>query len=653
MKARVKILVNGAAATLLTGAVAAGLIISSTGALQTKNNDVLAARELDETQEEMTREQEPQTEANAELVSAERYQLGMLWEHELTAKKTTEKSTESDEKNSENEQYSSSASSAQSPLASYFSDQALVNPNTVGNYLNVRVQADESAEVVNTIKAEELVSVLGEDGDWTKIGVDDMEGWVKTEYLLTGEEAAAYMQENGTLYARVTVPNMNIRLRPTTSADILDVAYEYDAYEVSLLESGWAYCVYDGPMKGYLSADCLAVSYSLGETWINTDIALTEDNAKQLGVAVSESSAENILLASANKVNTSTDISSDTTKEDAGSQEVLKVLSPDQVMAMVSQAETVSSQQEESKVQQDTVPSSSAAAIENSTANSETAASSESAQQPSTEAVTVTGIEAFYVGGTKSEGDVVYSNEVYVVAAYSDGNYATITEGWSSSDIGMMLHAGENVITLSYGGFSSNIVLTVAAASPAAPETQPAAPETQPAAPETQPAAPETQPAAPETQPAAPETQPTVPETQPSQPTGSIRVTNVALSSDLTQYTLNLCSQYGVDSSVIFSVMYHESQFNAGATSGKGAQGLMQIIPRYSASRMAKLGVTNLYDPASNILVGIDLLAEYYHTYGSWNQALTAYRTGNAGSDSAYAATILGSVGMFQTVYYE
>ena len=667
MKARVKILVNGAAATLLTGAVAAGLIFSSTGALQTKNNDVLAARELDETQEEMTREQEPQTEANAELVSAERYQLGMLWEHELTAKKTTEKSTESDEKNTENDQHSSSASSANSPLASYFSDQALVNPNTVGNYLNVRAQADESAEVVNTIKAEELVSVLGEDGDWTKIGVDDMEGWVKTEYLLTGEEAAAYMQENGTLYARVTVPNMNIRLRPTTSADILDVAYEYDAYEVSLLESGWAYCVYDGPMKGYLSADCLAVSYSLGETWINTDIALTEENAKQLGVAVSESSAENILLASANKVNINTDISSDTTKEAAGNQEVLTVLSPDQVMAMASQAETVSSQQEESKVQQDTVPSSSAAAIENGTANSEAAAPSEPAQQPSseavqptvpetqpsteavqptvpetqpsTEAVTVTGIEAFYVGGTKSEGDVVCSNEVYVVAAYSDGNYATITEGWSSNDIGMMLHAGENVITLSYGGFSSNIVLTVAAASTAAPETQPTAPETQSAAPETQPA--------------APETQPTVPETQPSQPTGSIRVTNVALSSDLTQYTLNLCSQYGVDSSVIFSVMYHESHFNAGATSGSGAQGLMQIIPRYSASRMAKLGVTNLYDPASNILVGIDLLAEYYHTYGSWNQALTAYRTGNAGSDSAYAATILGSVGMFQTVYYE
>ena len=239
-------------------------------------------------------------------------------------------------------------------------------------------------------------------------------------------------------------------------------------------------------------------------------------------------------------------------------------------------------------------------------------------------------------------GDVVYTAELFVRVSYSDGTVKDIYDGWYSPPVGMTLkQEGYNVVTMYYGDFSSNLEVY---ANPAPTQA------TQPAAPETQPAAPETQPAAPETQPAAPETQPTAPETQ---PTGSIRVTNVALSSDLTQYTLNLCSQYGVDSSVIFSVMYHESHFNAGATSGSGAQGLMQIIPRYSASRMAKLGVTNLYDPASNILVGIDLLAEYYHTYGSWNQALTAYRTGNAGSDSAYAATILGSVGMFQTVYYE
>ena len=675
MKARVKILMNGAAATLLTGAVAAGLIFSSTGALQTKNNNVLAARELDETQEEMTREQEPQSEVDAELISADRNQLGMLWENELAPTKTTkeaDESTEQDTEKSKETKGSSSAASAKSPLADYFSDQALVNPDTVGNYLNVRAQADESAEVVNTICGEDLVSVLAEDGDWTKISIDDVEGWVKSEYLLTGEEAAEYMQENGTLYARVTVPNMNIRLRPSTSADILDVAYEYDAYEVSMLESGWVYCVYDGPMKGYLSADCMAVSYSLGETWINTDIALTEKNARLLGVAVSESSAENFALAS-NKSDTT---AASTEETSTSNQEILSVLSPAQIAAQQTSADGSAEAVATSAAQQETAPEvvSSADSSNADTSGtgdngtttpsqSEVQPTSESVQpstsetQPSTEAVTLTGIEAFYVGGAKTEGDVVYSSEVYVVAAYSDGNFATITEGWSSNDIGMMLHAGENVITLSYGGFSSNIVLTVAAASSEQP-TEPSNPETQPS--DTQPT--ETQPT--ETQPT--ETQPTetVPETTPSEtvpdttpsdttPTGNIRVSNVALSSDLTQYTLNLCSQYGVDSSVIFSVMYHESHFNAGATSGKGAQGLMQIIPRYSADRMAKLGVTNLYDPASNILVGIDLLAEYYYTYGSWNQALTAYRTGSPSGDSSYAATILGSVGLFQTVYYE
>ncbi len=681
MKARVKILVNGAAATLLTGAVAAGLIFTSTGALQTKNNDILAARELDETQEEMTREQEPQSEADAELASADRYQLGMLWENELTTNKTTQETKETDEtdaKNTQTRQISFSAASAKSPLADYFSDQALVDPNTVGNYLNVRTQADESAEVVNTICGEELVSVLAEDGDWTKISVDDVEGWVKSEYLLTGEDAAEYMQENGTLYARVTVPNMNIRLRPSTSADILDVAYEYDAYEVSMLEDGWVYCVYDGPMKGYLSADCMAVSYSLGETWINTDIALTEKNAKLLGVAVNESSAENFAVASAKISNAAVNENETTTSaaENTTTTAMLSVLSPAQMAVQESTASSndvqvqetasvpTSVAQQETPAASDEVPVSSAASdsSDNGTATpsepaqqptSENVQPSTEPEQPSSEAVTLTGIEAFYTGSTKAEGDVVYSSEVYIVAAYSDGNFATITEGWSSNDIGMMLHAGENVITLSYGGFSSNIVITVATASSAQP-TEPSNPETQPdptQPSETQPT--ETQPT--ETQPT--ETQPTetVPETTPSEttPTGNIRVSNVALSSDLTQYTLNLCSQYGVDSSVIFSVMYHESHFNAGATSGKGAQGLMQIIPKYSAARMAKLGVTNLYDPASNILVGIDLLAEYYYTYGSWNQALTAYRTGNAGGDSSYAATILGSVGLFQTVYYE
>lgn len=647
MKSKVKILVNGAVATLLTGAVASGLILSSAGAFQSKEKAVLTAREMETETVDISAEQETQAEEWAELISPDRYQLGLLWEYEQAQEQS--KAAKETQEDGEKEQQSDAAS-AGSPLTAYFTAKALVNPDAVETCLNVRAQADENAEIVNTIRGQELVTVLDRQDEWTEIAVDGMEGWVKSEFLLTGEEAAAYMAEEGTPYARVVVSNMNIRLRPSTSADILDVAYADDAYEVCLLESGWVYAVYDGPMKGYLSADCLALSYSLGETWINTDIPFTETNARQLGITVSESSADSVfdLAASGNQ-------SADQTQS-LGQEDFLTVVMPTQTVSEETFYQSQSAEQSAGSGQDMQQPSSEEPSsqptqpqTEPTTPQSQPTEPSSQPTQPQTEptqpsftAPVLTAIEAFYTGTTKTEGEVVYSSEIYLMAAYSDGSFATITEGWASNDIGMMLHAGENILTFFYGGLSCVKVIDAVPVSTTVPETQPSAPETQPTEPPTQP-----------TQPTEPETQPTEPPTQSTEPTGCIRVSNVPLSSELTQYTLNLCSQYGVDSSVIFSVMYHESRFNANATSGSGAQGLMQIIPRYSAERMARLGVSNLYDPASNILVGIDLLAEYYHTYGSWNQALTMYRTGTAGSNSSYASTILGSICLFQNIYYE
>ena len=63
---------------------------------------------------------------------------------------------------------------------------------------------------------------------------------------------------------------------------------------------------------------------------------------------------------------------------------------------------------------------------------------------------------------------------------------------------------------------------------------------------------------------------------------------------------------------------------------------------------MSRLGVTDLYDARSNMLVGIDMLAEYYYCYGNWVQALTRYRYGDPGASGDYAALILSRTSMFQ-----
>ena len=547
------------------------------------------------------------------------------------------------------------------------SDASNVGLVSAAGYLNVREQPSTGSVTVGRLFSNCQVniksSVNNSEGSWYRITCGDVEGYVSAAYVLVGTAAKTAEDNIQNRYAVVTADQLNVRDSASDSANVVGTVYKDEEYAIIEDQGDFVKIHIANDEVGYVSKSGITIKTQFAQAQkVDNEFVSQELENFMIDInysrnvyeqAMAEGTGEGYYRAYAAIVYAAellgyySEFAADSGLEDlaatskqeqesalALADAAYKLASDSGYFTQVaesvasSEAAAESSSAAESVQETQTQPSTDASSEGNTTSNTaETTAPSSSASDETISvevptAASVTGIEACYQGGTKYVGDVVYTAELFVRVSYSDGTVKDIYDGWYSPQVGMTLkQEGYNVVTMYYGDFSSNLEVY---ANPA-PETQPAAPETQPAA----------------------------PETQPSQPTGSIRVTNVALSSDLTQYTLNLCSQYGVDSSVIFSVMYHESHFNAGATSGSGAQGLMQIIPRYSASRMAKLGVTNLYDPASNILVGIDLLAEYYHTYGSWNQALTAYRTGNAGNDSAYAATILGSVGMFQTVYYE
>ena len=91
----------------------------------------------------------------------------------------------------------------------------------------------------------------------------------------------------------------------------------------------------------------------------------------------------------------------------------------------------------------------------------------------SSEAVkAIQGIEAFYTGSSKTEGQVLSASELYIVVTYTDGTTQTVTEGLSCDQVGMKLSAGWNTVTVSYQGFSSSFDLNVATVE-ASSETQP------------------------------------------------------------------------------------------------------------------------------------------------------------------------------------
>ena len=123
----------------------------------------------------------------------------------------------------------------------------------VSGYVNIRETPDMKGNIIGKVSGDGACEVLGEEGEWSHITSGGIEGYISSQYLVTGEEAkrAIIMTEND---------NLNIRSGPSKDAEIVGQALPAERYEVLSEADGWVEI-----NSGYISADYCEVKYALNE----------------------------------------------------------------------------------------------------------------------------------------------------------------------------------------------------------------------------------------------------------------------------------------------------------------------------------------------------------------------------------------------------
>ena len=93
----------------------------------------------------------------------------------------------------------------------------------------------------------------------------------------------------------------------------------------------------------------------------------------------------------------------------------------------------------------------------------------------------------------------------------------------------------------------------------------------------------------------------------------------------LSQAIADASAKYRVDPNLIAAVAFRESAFNSSAVSSRGAQGIMQLMPKTAHA----LGVDNAFDARQNVFGGTKYIASLLQRFGgNIELALAAYNAG-------------------------
>lgn len=143
-------------------------------------------------------------------------------------------------------------------------------PN-VEEYLNIRAEANEEAELLGKLRRGDAAEILERGEEWSKISSGSVEGYVKNEFCVFDEAAETMAYELGTVYATASTGGLRVRAEANAAEEtgIVHVMEEGEKIKVDTAAEtpeGWVAVKHeDSGTTAYVSAEFVSVELKLGK----------------------------------------------------------------------------------------------------------------------------------------------------------------------------------------------------------------------------------------------------------------------------------------------------------------------------------------------------------------------------------------------------
>lgn len=135
----------------------------------------------------------------------------------------------------------------------------------VSYYVNVRKKASEESKILGKLYNNSAATVISKKGDWYKVKSGSVKGYIKSNYLATGEKAVDLAQKTGTRIATVNTKTLKVRENASLKATVLSLVGEGTELKVKKEGENWVKVADGNGNSGYVSADYVEVSTEFEE----------------------------------------------------------------------------------------------------------------------------------------------------------------------------------------------------------------------------------------------------------------------------------------------------------------------------------------------------------------------------------------------------